>query len=287
MITSARLVLGDREMHLVNRGDIARTEFDIPLPAAREDVSDRTMADGTDDHTAHHGSRAVSVSLRTLDGGVDAVVAELGHFLHPGLRPELCVTNSDWTQERRLILRGHQGTSPQAGSLYPFARDVQVQWVAPEGVWDALDSTLFVVGADEPVPDGLAFPAVYPVQWPSTKATGLVVHNNPGSTFSTFKARLYGPCRGPRLTNETTGQTIAFTDELVIPAGRYLEVDTATHTAFMLSDPDATRLDSLDFMASDWWRLVPGSNEIRYHPWAEVDPGCEAQITYRPAWLWL
>lgn len=287
MITAARLVSGAREMQLLNRSDIAKVELDIPLPAAREDVADATDADGVDDNTQRHGARAVSINLRSLDEGMDAVVAELGAFMHPALRPYLCVTNSDWIDgERRLLLRATQGGAPVAGPLYPYARDVQAQWTAPRGVWEATNLTTFAVNADEEAA-GRTYDLVEPRSYPASMATGLVQHTNIGTTFSHLKARLYGPCAGPRLTNETTGQTISFSEALVLGAGDYVEVDTRMTTANLMSDPDATRLDQMDLLDSQWWRLVPGLNQVRYHPRAGVDAGCAAYIDYLPAWLWL
>lgn len=285
MITAARLVDGAREMQLIGRDDIAKTEFDIPLPATREDVEERTDDDGTDDRTAHHGSRAVAINFREVDSP-DAVVAELGGFVHPAMRPYLVMSNDQWLQERRLRLRIAQGDAPQAGPLYPFARDVQAQWVAPSGVWETSAATTFVVNADEEA-SGRAYNLIEPRLYPSSMTTGVLLHTNPGSTFSHFVARLYGPCRGPRLTNESTGESVSFTTDLTLAAGEYLEIDSRLHSALLLSNEDASRLDYLDFFETQWWRLVPGLNQVRYHPREGVDAGCMASIDYFPAWLWL
>lgn len=286
MYTGVRLVDGDREMQLLNRSDIAKLELDVPLPAVNEDVELRTDSDGSIDHTSTHGSRAVSIGLRGIDDGVDAVVAELGYFMHPARRPYLAVTHTDWIQERRLRLRASQGGAPQAGPLYPYARDVQAQWVAPEGVWEAAQPTEFVINADAGTA-GRVYPMRTPRTYPTAATSGVVLHNNVGTTYSHFVSRLYGPCRGPRLTNETTGQSLTFASELALAAGEYLEVDTANRTAFLASNGDASRLNYLDFLTSSWWRLAPGVNQVRYHPTSEVDVGCAAYTTYLPAWLWL
>lgn len=287
MLTAARLVDGAREMQLLNRPGIAKVEFDIPLPATVEEVEQRTDTDGTIDYTAVHGSRAVAINLRGLDDDVDRAVAELGSFMHPGMRPYLCQTNTDWPDgERRLRLRANQGSAPQAGPLYPYARDVQAQWVAPDGIWVASSRVEFAVNADAGTA-GRIYPMVTPRTYPSTMAGGLTLHANLSSTFVHHITRLYGPCVGPRITNETTGETLSFSEDLAIAAGEYLEVDTLNHTALLLSDKDASRLDTLNFLTSTWWRLVPGLNQIRYHPLAGVDAGCAAFVTYLPAWLWL
>lgn len=286
MYTDVRLVDGEREMQLLDRPDIAKLEIDVPLPAMREDVEDRTDDDGSEDHTAYHGSRAVSVGLRGIDEGVDAVVAELGYFMNPRRRPYLVVSHTDWIQERRLRLRASQGGAPQAGPLYPYARDVQAQWVAPSGVWEAAERTLLVINADADT-SGRVYDMVTPRTYPSSASSGLTLHDNVGSTDAHFIARLYGPCRGPRLTNETTGDSLVFAETLELAAGEYIEVDTRNHTVFLNSDPDATRLSFFDFVASRWWRLAPGVNALRYHPASGVGPGSAAEIEYAPAWLWL
>jgi hypothetical protein len=97
--------------------------------------------------------------------------------------------------------------------------------------------------------------------------------------------RLYGPCAGPRYTNDLTGERLEFSEDLVISAGEYLELDTRERTALYMSDPDASRLHLMNFEVSTWWRLAPGVNRLRYNPISGVEVGSQAYITYHPAWL--
>jgi hypothetical protein len=44
------------------------------------------------------------------------------------------------------------------------------------------------------------------------------------------------------------------------------------------------RLGSLDFTLTSWWRIEPGSQQVRYAP-GTVSAGAAAVIEYRPSWL--
>jgi hypothetical protein len=284
MLTSVRLVDGPREMALSGRSDLRLQSLDVPFPAVRAVTEDRTDDDGTRDSTMRHGPRAVSVQLR-LTEGLASLTDELNGFLHPSARPYLHVTDDEWAGERRLRLRVDQQSAPMSVDLYPFARDVQAQWVVPDGVWEAAEPVEFVVNADTGTLTGRTYPLSFPRTYPTTMAAGALDHVNPGSTWQHFTARLYGPCNGPRLTNDTTGLSLVFTEDLALPAGDYLEVDTRDRTAYYLSQAGASRLGFVDFAASTWWRLAAGVNRLRYHPVSGVDAGCAAVIEYRPAWL--
>lgn len=285
MITNMRLVLDSEEMSLWDRDDLWVTSFEVAHPEVREAVADRTDTDGTDDTTAFHGSAAVSLALR-LQGGTDSsVLDELKRFMHPRSRPLLVVADDEWDVERRLRLRINQGSSPFQMPMYPVARDVQMQWVAPDGAWESSAELEVVIAADGGALAGRTYALAPPRTYPATMPAGAVLVVNPGNTWQHQKAKLYGPCAGPRYTCEDTGETLSFTEDLVLAAGEYVEIDTAARTALLNSDPDASRLNYLDFGASTWWRLPPGTSSVRYHPISGVDAGCVAIATYRPAWL--
>lgn len=283
MITDLKLVDGSREMQLLDRDDLRVTGLEIPFPEVRAAVEAKTDTDGVNDTTQHFGSRAVSVSLRLLDNS-SATLDELASYMHPRSRPYLCASDDAWTGERRLRLRIAQNAAGVQIPLYPYARDVQAQWVAPDGAWESTAEVEFVATADFGGLEGRTYDLIPPRTYPATTSAGAVHHVNPG-TWVHQKVRLYGPATGPRYTNEDTGETLTFTSGLVIAAGDYIEIDTAARTVFYLSNSDATRLNFLDYAVSTWWQLAPGANHVRYHPVSGVGAGSVAVVTYRPTWL--
>lgn len=287
MITAVRLVDGAREMAVYPRDGIAPQSLDVAFPEIREVAEARTDDDGTRDTTALFGARAVSLELVAYqDPAVIAdLLAEIKTYLHPRVRPYLHVTDDGWDAERRIRLRADQFSEPYTGYVSSVQRQVQVQWKAPDGIWEAADLTSVVVTADVPEDVGITFPITFPLAWTPTQATGAQEVTNPGGVPAHFIARLYGPCTGPELSNDTTGETIKFTSSLTIAAGDYVEIDTRERTAYLLSQTDATRLQYLNFATTSWWRLEPGTNLIRYHPASGVGMGSAAVIDYRPAWL--
>lgn len=285
MITDMRLVLGSDQLSLWDREDLWVGELDVAFPEVREQAEDRTETDGTEDRTVNHGAAAVSLTVR-LQGGTDATVLDsIKRFMHPQLRPYLYVADSNWQTERRLRLRSRQASSPFQMPMYPIARDVQIQWSAPDGVWESADLVSQVVNVDSAGGDGRTYSLTPPRSYPGRMPTGAVIVVNPGGSWSEQKVRMYGPCRGPRFTNDLTGETISFTEDLQLALGDYIEVNTAARTALLASNIDASRLQYLDYSVSSWWRLAPGVNAVRYHPISGVDPGCQAVVEYRPTWL--
>jgi hypothetical protein len=283
MLTSVRLVNGDLEMVLLPRTGLRLTGLDVPFPAVREVTEERTDDDGEIDDTALHGATSCTLEI-AADQTPAAFETELGRFLHPRSRPYLVVADDEWSGERRLRLRVSQFSGPRGVDLPRRMRRMQAQWRVPDGLWESATEVEETVGADVPTSDGISFPIAFPVEFASSTASGALQVGNSGTTPSHFTARLYGPCVGPSLVNETTGEEITFTDDLTLGAGEYVEIDTRDRTAYLLSMTSADRLTYIDFAATSWWRIEPGDQTIRYAPTGVTGPAV-AVITYRPAWL--
>jgi hypothetical protein len=284
MLTRVELVAGDRVMLLRPRDGIGTVELDWGFPEVRAQVQNRTDNDGSIDTTEYFGASAVSMTLKLYRPGTTrAIIDELNSFRHPALRPYLVVDDDEWSQPRRIMLRADQQAAPIAAGQGAL-RQVQVGWKAPDGVWETNDLVEELVTADVSGTTGRSYPRVHPWSYTTSMASGATTVTNLGGTPSHFHARLYGPCSAPSLINLTTGQQLTFTSGLVLSAGEYVEISTRDQTAYLLSISSASRLTLLNFDLSNWWRIEPGEQQVRYAP-DDVAAGAAAVITYRPAWL--
>ncbi|WP_165975229.1 phage distal tail protein [Actinomadura rubrisoli] len=287
MKTAVRLVDGARQLNLHPSLDYIPQKLSVTSPPVREATEPRTDDDGERDSTTLFGGRAVSLEVVVVDEQVDCEVLldQLKQFLHPRSRPYLYVTDDGWSQERRIRLRVDQWDEPYEGYKASQSRPVQLQWKAPDGIWEAVATVEETVNADlagDPV--GFTFPVTFPVTATATMSAGASTVVNLGGVPSHFSALLYGPCTGPRLINETTGEQIAFTESLVLGPGEYVEIATRERTAWLNSETSQSRLNFIDFDSTSWWRIEPGDQQIRYAP-LDTAGAAAAVITYRPAWL--
>ena len=126
------------------------------------------------------------------------------------------------------------------------------------------------------VSGGLGWPLGWPVGW-GTAVGGTTAITNTGN-FPTRPVVVFnGPLTGPGIENQTTGQFLDTTFNLL--AGSTLVVDF-----------DARTIDENGFSSrysyltsdSDWWDLVPGVNNIRIS--ASAGTG-SADVYYRSAWI--
>lgn len=276
-----RLVDGARELVLSPEHGYSRASLDIGFPTVRAVSQPRPGRDGEDDTSEHHGAAAVTLDLmlvprpgRTLTSMLDA----LRSFCHPAARPYL-VVERDGTQ-RRIRLRADQGSSPLTT---PSHQKVQVAWRAPDGVMESLAEQVGVASAIGDAVGGFAFPLTFPMTFPASSAAGSVTVINDGNTVVSPVLRLYGPATDPRVENQTTGEQMLFSG-LTIAAGDWLEIDCRELTARLNGLPDQSRLSRLDFAASDFLRLLRGTNTLRYFPVSFGD-GARLEARYRSAWL--
>lgn len=284
MLTSVRLVEGSRQMLIRPREGVADTDLDFGFPETRAQVENRPNKNGTRDTTNLFGASAVSLTIELYKVGTTrGLLDELRSFCYPGLRPYIYVADDEWTTERRALLRADMLSAPIAKGTGP-KRTVQAQWRNPNGYWESATEIMVEVLADVPISVGSPYPRTYPYSYASTTSTGATLVGNVGLIPSEYTARLYGPCSGPRLVNEDTGDELKFSDELALAAGEYVEVDTLEQSASFMSDENNSLLDYVDFSVSDWWPIMPGDQTIRYAP-VTASSGAAAHIFYRPSWL--
>lgn len=269
---------------LGNNDDVTWTSLNIGSPEIRGASENRVSGDGTFDRTRWHGARSVSMEARLAQAPA-AKVDALSRFLHPVRRPYLVVTDTDWAPtSRRMMLRSNQWTTQDLIHTSSWFRDIQLQWTAPAGVWESFDQYLFTITLDA-TQSGFTLPASFPITFPPTGAAGAMPFTNPGNGMSDWVARLYGPCVGPRITNDLTGESVVFKSTLQLGVGEYVEVSSAELTAYANSDPTLSRMHHIDFASSTWFKVPPGNNVIRYNPVSDVDFGCSAEFEFRPTWL--
>ena len=264
------------------REDLFLQKLDVPSPAIREVVDDQ-VGDGVVDRSLYVGPRTAAVELR-LGDTPEQIMGQLRPYMSPRVRPLLRVVDSEWAQDRQLVMRGVSWPGERSGVLDRL-RDVQLQWTVPSGTWEAVLLTSVSIAAATGGGDGRVYDLVTPRTYPATSVAGAGVLSNPGDLPVPFKARLYGPCIGPRLTEDLTGLAVAFTAELVLAAGEYVEIDTGAQTAYINSAIDSSALPMLDFDATTWWHIQPGLSLVRYNPLSGVVAGAVAVIDYRPQWI--
>src|SRR5262249_53879608 len=180
-------------------------------------------------------------------------LALTGLLLPPAVRPHLIVANAQWPGSRQLTVRYDSSSKPLSD---PTNWPVQFSWQAPAGVWEASALTASVIQSliasttgfeFDPPPTGAAITSAGYV-FPATSQPSPTQVTSIGNTASQWQAALYGPCTGPRISNDTTGQAIEFTADMPpLNAGEYVLLDSATQSALRNSDPNSSVLRFLNF----------------------------------------
>ena len=269
------------------RGDgIAFQGLDVQ-GSVREVTDDTPEQDGATDLTQFAGAAAVTLTLKFY-GQFRALMDEIDQFCVPYARPYLQVTDDEWPGDRILRLRYSTANKPLVRGT-GSSRTAAYQWKAPAGVWEDAAAVTYMIPGVTGASGGLHFASTTGVSvnattfidfGPSSVSADSIVTVT-GTMRPPWVARLYGPCTGPQLFDDTAGTALVFTDDLVLAAGEYVEVSSAARSANFLSAPDQSRLSYLDWDASRWFDLVPGDNLLRYAP-DLPSSGCACQLTFTP-----
>lgn len=99
---------------------------------------------------------------------------------------------------------------------------------------------------------------------------------NLGNTDTWPVFRVAGPTSSFSIVNSTTGLEINYTGT-AIGALHYAEIDTFRGTVY-LDGNSSNLLNGIDFLTTDFFPLVPGTNDV-------VITGADATVLYNDAWL--
>lgn len=130
---------------------------------------------------------------------------------------------------------------------------------------------------------GFTFPMTFPAV--ETASSPIATATNEGLAETFPIVRIYGPIRGPRIVNVTTGLQVSMPG-LSVAAGDYVEIDMAPPASIRLNGSVlASRYDYLDPATSDFWALVSGENAIALYG-TEYEAGVtHADVLHRNAWM--
>jgi hypothetical protein len=282
------------------RDGIAAASLDV-APTVRAVEEDHVGGHGANDRTRLFGSGGVTLAVRlfpALNGSLtpELLLDEIQPMLDPGSRPVLIAANDQWGGATRQIgLRFDSLSGPVTDPSYT---DVALSWKAPGGVWQATNPVTATIGAFIDSSTGLTWGVTgltwtsAGAIWPATTQVQPPIITNPGGLAVPWTARIYGPCTGPKLGNDSapnagsptgTGLTLEWTDALSLAAGEYVDIDSAKWSALRNGDPGQPVDRMLNFGASNWWLMGRGVNQIRYYPTA-AGAGSVAQLSFNPGW---
>jgi len=268
---------------------VSAQTLDVNTPA-RSVTEDLVNTHGSYDVTRYRSASAVSLSMILFPGITqtpELFMDTLGPLLDPGLRPALIVTNDQWVTPRQLTVRYDSTTKPFSD---PTNWPVQISWQAPRAVWESSVVSSATLPIIIPSDTGLEFDPttgltvtsagfIFPASTEPSPSQVISI----GTTTSQWTAFLYGPCNGPRLANDVTGESLNFTADLSLSAGDYVLVDSLTRTAYLNSYTSVPVTQFIDFDSSSWWLIQPGLNILRFYP-ASASSGSGAVLNFRPAW---
>lgn len=153
--------------------------------------------------------------------------------------------------------------------------ELEFQTTSPYFVENALQTATSVLPS---AAGGLTFNATFPLLFGAAATGGTISATNSGNfdTYPTF--RIDGPVVNPRITNATTGETLAL--NITLATGEFLTIDSDQRT--ILLGGTASRYSSLD-SSSVWWDLAPGTSNVTFR--AATSTAAVLTMTWRSAWV--
>jgi hypothetical protein len=256
---------------------------DLGNPVVREVVADAPVGDGTDDHTEFVGGRNLIMSLHLSEvGDRQEALDALAPFLDPKARVWLHVKTEKWRERRSILVRHSDLSAPWER---PTHLEVSLGWrTVGSPFWQGEERTA-TAWPVEAMP-GREYDLEFDREYPSAAGVGSAYIVQDGNRPAHWQARIFGPVTAPSLvrTHDNGTAAVAFQSGWSIAAGDYLQVDSETRTVLLNGSTGAPRYSFVDFSQTEWWRLLPGVNDVRLAAESYTSPA-QAEITYRPAFL--
>lgn len=264
-VRSAWLTLGAQTLLLedMTAGYWCET-LTIGAPAVREVVSNKPDQHGIDDRTMYMGARAITADIKALESvgaqSIDQIATAFALYMDPSVRPVLhYVLDRPGAPERQITVRAADYGWPISG---PTERDIHLSFVAADPVMR--DPTQKVATAWAGSGSGatrvynLTFNRTYPGS--GTSSTQAIC-NPAGDVGVRPLFRIYGPATKPQVNwyNIPGGQNgwLRTVDGYQVFANHYLDIDSATKTAYVDGDRTQPAMSSIDWQNSSWPLIGP------------------------------
>lgn len=255
---------------------------DTGWPEVRDEVYVLPDQDGVADYTKFMGQRVVSLTGTAVEtGGLTRgqVLDRLRRFCVPNIRPTLTVA-AKGEDPRKITLRSDAHSAPM---MRPGSAKFAVAWRSVDPRFYSAVTNTAVVLPPALTRDGRAYDLTFDRLYPlSFGGAGIVDCVNAGVADTWPKVRFYGPLLNPTLTNQTTGEMLAF--DIDIAQGDYLVADTGHRAVYLNDDPSADRYSHVDIAQTTWYPLRPGSNLLRLMADTYAVPA-QARIEWTDAYL--
>lgn len=153
--------------------------------------------------------------------------------------------------------------------------DFLLEFYCPD--FSLLSQTLNMITFTPPSGGGVTYPVIYPAVYAAATG-GLKTLANNGTTISYPTITLNGTLTNPTITNYTTGRYIAL--NMTVTSGNPVVIDMKNKTILQGSTP----VIGNKILASDWWWLESGNNQISVVTGNPSDNG-NVVISYQDAYL--
>lgn len=127
-----------------------------------------------------------------------------------------------------------------------------------------------------------AFPVAFPVAFAGSSLSGSTTINNTGKPgILPILITITGPCTAPRISNDSEGNYIEFTSDLVVAAGESLIIDPNVGTCY-LQAVNGSQTNVIQYLTdtSIFWSFISGNNNLTASA-ATMSEGCTFVISYQ------
>jgi hypothetical protein len=234
-------------------------EFEPAYPEVRTVADSRPGDHGVRDETRYFGSRSISIAgkfIATPSKTISEVQTSLMRYLLPNKRPVL-----RWTRDgvsRDIDIRVEKADQ----SIMLVVDDFNLAVSCPDPFWRTPTPTTTVVPYSDSVELGGD-------PWPwlggdsevisfESGTVAIIPITNNGLSASPPVITVYGPINTITMRNLTTNQSL--TVAVDVGLNHSVVIDMAEHTVTLDNIQNVFGL--VDFQYSEWWQLIPGTQDV-------------------------
>lgn len=247
-------------------GGIVLQDFDMGMAEFREYTENLSSVSGTNNFTATHGAKTITMTLAVLPGlgtTVNSLSAILDRWAYPSRRPSL-VYKPTGMDERIVQLVPTPMSRPMTVEQNDLYTLYSVSFIVPSGIEEDIIPKQVLID-------------------PSQTETVTVITD--GTAEALPRILIYGPATNPTVYNDTldsaTGNArLGLTG--YIDAGEFIELNARERTVRYMGNTDASANRRNMLTTRGWWTLRPWENNVRFE--SEEGTG-QVVIEYRDAYL--